>query len=94
MMLPEPRGRGDREEEGQGGEEGREEGQGSRGREKGHGRPQSTSTHQGSPQKPKMMHQRPKGLRQQMWRLLGLKRGLEKAVKCLKSHRGLSKAGA
>lgn len=68
------RRRRDREKEGQGGEEGREEGQGSRGREKSHGRPQSTSTHQGSPQKPKMTYQRPKGLRQQLWRLLGLKR--------------------
>lgn len=64
---------------------------GRRGREEGHGRPQSTSTHQDSPQKPRMMYQRPKGLRQQLWSLLGLKRkrGLEKAVRCLKSQRGL-----
>lgn len=74
------------------GEEGRRGGKGGRrGREEGHGRPQSTSTHQDSPQKPRMMYQRPKGLRQQLWSLLGLKRkrGLEKAVRCLKSQRGL-----
>lgn len=78
--------------EGLGGGTGREERKGGRrGREEGHGRPQSTSTHQDSPQKPRMMYQRPKGLRQQLWSLLGLKRkrGLEKAVRCLKSHRGL-----
>ena len=74
------------------GEEGRRGGKGGRrGREEGHGRPRSTSTHQDSPQKPRMMYQRPKGLRQQLWSLLGLKRkrGLEKAVRCLKSQRGL-----
>ena len=77
---------------GLGGGTGREERKGGRrGREEGHGRPQSTSTHQDSPQKPRMMYQRPKGLRQLLWSLLGLKRkrGLEKAVRCLKSHRGL-----